>query len=79
MLKNYMTTPGVKVWIGTEYTNYALYELITPEVRTGVGYNLLLNSSLTGNGPFNVLYIYLSHLPTLYCGRKLLLCRISCT
>lgn len=37
MLKNYMTTSGVKVWIGTEYTNYALYELITPEVRTGVG------------------------------------------
>uniref|UniRef100_A0AAZ3QNK8 X-prolyl aminopeptidase (aminopeptidase P) 2, membrane-bound n=1 Tax=Oncorhynchus tshawytscha TaxID=74940 RepID=A0AAZ3QNK8_ONCTS len=33
MLKNYMTTSGVKVWIGTEYTNYALYELITPEEK----------------------------------------------
>uniref|UniRef100_A0A8C7HPA5 X-prolyl aminopeptidase (aminopeptidase P) 2, membrane-bound n=1 Tax=Oncorhynchus kisutch TaxID=8019 RepID=A0A8C7HPA5_ONCKI len=33
MLKDYMTTSGVKVWIGTEYTNYALYELITPEEK----------------------------------------------
>ncbi|CDQ70196.1 xaa-Pro aminopeptidase 2 isoform X1 [Oncorhynchus mykiss] len=33
MLKNYMATSGVKVWIGTEYTNYALYELITPEEK----------------------------------------------
>lgn len=31
-LKEYVAQPGVKVWIGTEYTNYALYELITPEV-----------------------------------------------
>lgn len=31
-LKNYVTRPGVKVWIGTEYTNYALYEVITPQV-----------------------------------------------
>ncbi|XP_039976059.1 xaa-Pro aminopeptidase 2 [Xiphias gladius] len=30
-LKNYVAQPGVKVWIGTEYTNYALYEIITPE------------------------------------------------
>uniref|UniRef100_A0AAX7TFU7 X-prolyl aminopeptidase (aminopeptidase P) 2, membrane-bound n=1 Tax=Astatotilapia calliptera TaxID=8154 RepID=A0AAX7TFU7_ASTCA len=30
-LKNYVTRPGVKVWIGTEYTNYALYEVITPQ------------------------------------------------
>lgn len=27
----YVSQPGVKVWIGTEYTNYALYELITPQ------------------------------------------------
>ncbi|KAM7417374.1 hypothetical protein PAMA_017163 [Pampus argenteus] len=30
-VKNYVAQPGVKVWIGTEYTNYALYEIITPE------------------------------------------------
>lgn len=27
----YVAQPQVKVWIGTEYTNYALYEIITPE------------------------------------------------
>lgn len=32
-LQNYVARPGIKVWIGTEYTNYALYELITPVVR----------------------------------------------
>ncbi|XP_059201471.1 xaa-Pro aminopeptidase 2 [Centropristis striata] len=32
-LKWYVAQPGVKVWIGTEYTNYALYELITPEEK----------------------------------------------
>nr|XP_015207002.1 PREDICTED: xaa-Pro aminopeptidase 2 [Lepisosteus oculatus] len=31
---NYVNvTIGVRVWIGTEYTNYALYELITPEEK----------------------------------------------
>ncbi|XP_008274466.1 xaa-Pro aminopeptidase 2 [Stegastes partitus] len=30
-LKTYVAQPGVKVWIGTEYTNYALYEIITPQ------------------------------------------------
>ncbi|XP_030595469.1 xaa-Pro aminopeptidase 2 [Archocentrus centrarchus] len=30
-LKTYVAGPGVKVWIGTEYTNYALYEVITPQ------------------------------------------------
>lgn len=30
-LKQYVAKPGIKVWIGTEYTNYALYEIITPE------------------------------------------------
>ncbi|CAN9515146.1 unnamed protein product [Ophioblennius macclurei] len=30
-VKSYVSQPGVKVWIGTEYTNYALYELITPQ------------------------------------------------
>ncbi|XP_054453748.1 xaa-Pro aminopeptidase 2 [Anoplopoma fimbria] len=29
-LKNYVSQHSVKVWIGTEYTNYALYEIITP-------------------------------------------------
>ncbi|XP_041800329.1 xaa-Pro aminopeptidase 2 [Chelmon rostratus] len=32
-VKKYVAQPGVKVWIGTEYTNYALYELITPEEK----------------------------------------------
>lgn len=30
-LRTYVGQPGVKVWIGTEYTNYALYEII-PQV-----------------------------------------------
>ncbi|KAG7517469.1 xaa-Pro aminopeptidase 2 [Solea senegalensis] len=30
-LEEYVAQPGVKVWIGTEYTNYALYEIITPQ------------------------------------------------
>uniref|UniRef100_A0A667ZSE0 Xaa-Pro aminopeptidase 2 n=1 Tax=Myripristis murdjan TaxID=586833 RepID=A0A667ZSE0_9TELE len=30
-LGNYVAKPGVKVWVGTEYTNYALYEKITPQ------------------------------------------------
>lgn len=30
-VKKYVSQSGVKVWIGTEYTNYALYELITPQ------------------------------------------------
>ncbi|XP_053179736.1 xaa-Pro aminopeptidase 2 [Scomber japonicus] len=30
-LKTFVAQPGVKVWIGTEYTNYALYEVITPQ------------------------------------------------
>ncbi|XP_034546661.1 xaa-Pro aminopeptidase 2 [Notolabrus celidotus] len=33
VLKDYVAQPDVKVWIGTEYTNYALYELITPEEK----------------------------------------------
>ncbi|XP_078116429.1 xaa-Pro aminopeptidase 2 [Sander vitreus] len=32
-LKKYVAQPRVKVWIGTEYTNYALYEIITPEEK----------------------------------------------
>ncbi|XP_055368480.1 xaa-Pro aminopeptidase 2 isoform X2 [Betta splendens] len=32
-LQTYVAPPGVKVWIGTEYTNYALYETITPEEK----------------------------------------------
>lgn len=31
-LQDYVARSGIKVWIGTEYTNYALYELITPVV-----------------------------------------------
>lgn len=34
-LNKYMNESDVKVWVGTEYTNQALYELITPEVRPG--------------------------------------------
>lgn len=30
-VKKYVAKPGVKVWIGTESTNYALYEIIRPE------------------------------------------------
>lgn len=32
-LTEYVAKPGIKVWIGTEYTNYALYEIITPEEK----------------------------------------------
>lgn len=31
-IESYVSQIGVKVWIGTEYTNYALYQLITPQV-----------------------------------------------
>lgn len=34
-LKTYLAELHVRVWVGTEYTNQALYELITPEVRHG--------------------------------------------
>ncbi|KAG1954452.1 xaa-Pro aminopeptidase 2 [Pimephales promelas] len=30
-LQTYLKKPNVRVWVGTEYTNQALYELITPE------------------------------------------------
>ncbi|XP_014884631.1 xaa-Pro aminopeptidase 2 isoform X2 [Poecilia latipinna] len=32
-LMAYVAQSDVKVWIGTEYTNYALYELITPQEK----------------------------------------------
>ncbi|XP_008418872.1 xaa-Pro aminopeptidase 2 isoform X2 [Poecilia reticulata] len=32
-LTAYVAQSDVKVWIGTEYTNYALYELITPQEK----------------------------------------------
>ncbi|XP_062332994.1 xaa-Pro aminopeptidase 2 [Osmerus eperlanus] len=32
-LREYVSNPDVKVWIGTEYTNYALYEIITPQEK----------------------------------------------
>lgn len=34
-LQSYLQRPNVRVWVGTEYTNQALYEIITPEVRPG--------------------------------------------
>lgn len=40
-LQKYVAQPGVKVWIGTEYTNYALYELITPEVYNNIIYLII--------------------------------------
>ncbi|XP_067455777.1 xaa-Pro aminopeptidase 2 [Thunnus thynnus] len=33
VLQTYVAKPGVKVWVGTEYTNYALYEVITPQEK----------------------------------------------
>ncbi|XP_052005994.1 xaa-Pro aminopeptidase 2 isoform X2 [Xyrauchen texanus] len=32
-LQTYLLKPNVRVWVGTEYTNQALYELITPEEK----------------------------------------------
>ncbi|MED6294556.1 hypothetical protein CHARACLAT_022272 [Characodon lateralis] len=32
-LITYVAQPEAKVWIGTEYTNYALYEIITPQEK----------------------------------------------
>ncbi|XP_022540025.2 xaa-Pro aminopeptidase 2 [Astyanax mexicanus] len=32
-LMKYLEEAGVRVWVGTEYTNQALYELITPEEK----------------------------------------------
>lgn len=31
-LKKYVAQPDIKVWVGTEYTNFALYEIIKPMV-----------------------------------------------
>ena len=31
-LEGYVQTPGVRVWVGTEYTNYALYQVISAQV-----------------------------------------------
>lgn len=33
-LKTYVARPHIKLWLGTEYTNYAVYEIIKPMVRT---------------------------------------------
>lgn len=33
-LKTYVVRPDIKLWLGTEYTNYAIYEIIKPMVRT---------------------------------------------
>uniref|UniRef100_A0A671W4N5 X-prolyl aminopeptidase (aminopeptidase P) 2, membrane-bound n=1 Tax=Sparus aurata TaxID=8175 RepID=A0A671W4N5_SPAAU len=43
-LQKYVAQPGVKVWIGTEYTNYALYELITPEKLMTSSYSPVLTT-----------------------------------
>lgn len=32
-LKTYVARPDIKLWLGTEYTNYAVYEIIKPLVR----------------------------------------------
>lgn len=40
-LQDYVARSGIKVWIGTEYTNYALYELITPVVCSNVFIELI--------------------------------------
>ncbi|KAL7885923.1 hypothetical protein AOLI_G00062180 [Acnodon oligacanthus] len=32
-LMKYLEEPSIRVWVGTEYTNQALYELITPEEK----------------------------------------------
>lgn len=33
-VKKYVARPDIKIWVGTEYTNYALYEIIKPMVCT---------------------------------------------
>ncbi|XP_068571182.1 xaa-Pro aminopeptidase 2 isoform X2 [Cebidichthys violaceus] len=43
-LKKYVAQPGVKVWIGTEYTNYALYEIIAPEKLMTTSYSPVLTT-----------------------------------
>uniref|UniRef100_A0A8D0AH24 X-prolyl aminopeptidase (aminopeptidase P) 2, membrane-bound n=1 Tax=Sander lucioperca TaxID=283035 RepID=A0A8D0AH24_SANLU len=43
-LKKYVAQPRVKVWIGTEYTNYALYEIITPEKLMTSSYSPVLTT-----------------------------------
>ncbi|XP_004073140.1 xaa-Pro aminopeptidase 2 [Oryzias latipes] len=43
-LRTYVGQPGVKVWIGTEYTNYALYEIIPQEKMITSTYSPVLTS-----------------------------------
>uniref|UniRef100_A0A3P9JAS0 Xaa-Pro aminopeptidase 2 n=1 Tax=Oryzias latipes TaxID=8090 RepID=A0A3P9JAS0_ORYLA len=43
-LRTYVGQPGVKVWIGTEYTNYALYEIIPQEKLITSTYSPVLTS-----------------------------------
>uniref|UniRef100_A0A8C7ZTB1 X-prolyl aminopeptidase (aminopeptidase P) 2, membrane-bound n=1 Tax=Oryzias sinensis TaxID=183150 RepID=A0A8C7ZTB1_9TELE len=43
-LTTYIGQPGVKVWIGTEYTNYALYEIIPQEKLITSTYSPVLTS-----------------------------------
>ena len=45
-LQDYVSQPEVKVWVGTEYTNYALYELIRPQVIMDHGWNTDTNFTL---------------------------------
>uniref|UniRef100_A0A8C5ARA1 X-prolyl aminopeptidase (aminopeptidase P) 2, membrane-bound n=1 Tax=Gadus morhua TaxID=8049 RepID=A0A8C5ARA1_GADMO len=42
-LAAYVLLPGVKVWVGTEYTNYALYEVISDKLVTS-SYSPVLTS-----------------------------------
>ncbi|XP_070818760.1 xaa-Pro aminopeptidase 2 [Chaetodon trifascialis] len=43
-VKKYVARPGIKVWIGTEYTNYALYELITEDKLLTSSYSPVLTT-----------------------------------
>ncbi|XP_076595325.1 xaa-Pro aminopeptidase 2 [Chaetodon auriga] len=43
-VKKYVARPGVKVWVGTEYTNYALYELITEDKLLTSSYSPVLTT-----------------------------------
>lgn len=45
-LTKYLAEPNVRVWVGTEYTNQALYELITAEVRPDSGTCVSLATAL---------------------------------
>ncbi|KAK0148929.1 Xaa-Pro aminopeptidase 2 [Merluccius polli] len=43
-LQRYVEKPGVRVWVGTEYTNYALYEVIAQEKLVTSSYSPVLTT-----------------------------------